>query len=107
MPNPSSTPVEVVWMLWLDDHPKAPLAARLAEAAAYYTRKYGARPTHALVPLGANGTPVSGWVIAEDPYTPTRHLALRHDGLGETVSGEQGASERVSLPSSDQPLPNN
>ncbi len=106
MPNASQPPAEVVWMLWLDDHPKAALAERLAEAAAHYARKYGVRPTHALVPPGTippdtTSAPVPGWVIAEDPYTPKRHLALRHDGLGETVSGEQGASEQVSLPSSD------
>jgi hypothetical protein len=60
-------------MLWFDNSAK-PLDERVRNAAAYYQRKYGAKPDRAFGPVGTAETVVDGIEVRADKSMLPSHL---------------------------------
>jgi len=62
-------------MLWFDRSAR-PLDERVRDAAAYYQRKYGAKPDRAFAPAGTEKTVVDGIEVRADKSVLPNHLWL-------------------------------
>ena len=80
--NTSADPRTWLWMMWLELNPANPPEKTLAEATAYYTRKYGCPPSHARVPTSwpdLNGATPPGLKIERTRQVLKRHVHLAAD----------------------------
>jgi len=80
--NNSADPHTWLWMMWLELNPANPPEKTLAEATAYYTRKYGCPPSHARVPASwpdLNGAAPPGMKIEHTRQVLKRHVHLAAD----------------------------
>lgn len=69
----------MIGMLWFDNNPKASLDQKLGQAADYYTKKYGPRPTWCMVHPSVLGDVAPAGPIR---VIPDRHILPNHFYLG-------------------------